>query len=62
MREFERIDRICELLKTAWKTSPDWRLGQLMVNYFGVDPFYVEDTIIERKLEQIINNQDENNK
>ncbi len=36
MREFERIDRICDLLKEKWKKKPDQRLGQFLMNYvFG---------------------------
>lgn len=57
MREFDRIDRICELLKTIWKSTPDWRLGQLMVNYFGRDPFYIEDSEVEKVLTKFINDE-----
>ena len=36
----ERIDQILEIMGRAWKTVPDYRLRQLMVNLFGTDPFY----------------------
>jgi len=39
MRESERIDRICDLLKEKWKTRPDLRLGQFLINHiFAVQP------------------------
>ncbi len=38
MRELERIDRICELLKEKWKTRPDLRLGQFLINHIFVVP------------------------
>lgn len=33
MRDFNRIDKICDLLKVLWKKYPDQRLGQLLDNY-----------------------------
>lgn len=33
MRDFNRIDKICDLLKVLWKQHPDQRLGQLLENY-----------------------------
>ena len=57
MREIERIDRICKLLKEKWKKVPDQRLGQFLINYiFGSNPlhprhdsyiFFKEDDEIE---------------
>jgi len=39
MRELERIDRICDLLKEKWKTRPDLRFGQFLINHiFAVPP------------------------
>ena len=60
MREFERIERICDLLKEKWKKMPDQRLGQLLINYvFGrfynsssAKIFYQEDDITEERLEK----------
>ena len=60
MREIERIDRMCELLKEKWKKTPDQRLGQFLINYiFGSNPhhpkydsyiFFKEDYEIENQL------------
>ena len=51
MRDPERIDHILEILGRAWKTVPDYRLCQLMVNLFCIDPFYVEDDKVVLTLE-----------
>ena len=51
MRDPERIDYILEILRRAWKTVPDYRLCQLIVNLFGEDPFYVEDDKVAQTLE-----------
>ena len=51
MRDPERIDRVCDLLREVWKQVPDWRLGQLLFNLTGrYDMFYVEDNVIEEEL------------
>ncbi len=60
MREIERIDRICKLLKEKWKKVPDQRLGQFLINHiFGSNPhhprydsyiFFKEDDEIEELL------------
>ena len=52
MRDPKRIPIICEKLETLWKTYPDMRLGQLMVCLLGTDPFYMEDGIAEKKLDE----------
>lgn len=62
MREKERIDRICKLIKEQWKKYPDQRLGQLLINYvFGDSPisgkythyiWSLEDDIIEKRLKE----------
>lgn len=52
MRDPNRIDEICDLLKEVWKQYPDWRLGQLLFNITGqYDMFYVEDDTIEHELQ-----------
>ena len=51
MRDPKRIDEVLNRLKKLWKTYPDLRLGQLIVNitYNPDDPnasndlFYLED-------------------
>lgn len=53
MREEERIDRICDKIRTLWKKHPDQRLGQLLFNYaWGENRlFYVEDYETEMELD-----------
>ena len=45
MRDPERIDKMLNLIKSIWKTYPDFRLTQLITNAipFSGDIFYVED-------------------
>lgn len=47
MRDPERIDAVIDMVREAWKTEPDWRLGQLIVNISRAagyeDPFFLED-------------------
>jgi hydrogenase maturation factor HypE len=55
-RPEERIDVILEELEEYWKESPDLRLGQIIggigqQNGFGKDPFYMEDDVVLRELE-----------
>ncbi len=55
MRDPARIRRIGEKLIRAWQTSPDLRLGQLVVNLAGTnDPFNVEDDRAEQALDRFI--------
>lgn len=56
MRDPNRIDVICDLLKEVWKQYPDWRLGQLIFNLTGkYDNFYVEDDVMANALLQLLN-------
>jgi len=51
MRDPNRIDVICDLLRDVWKQVPDWRLGQLIFNLTGkYDCFYMEDDTLEEAL------------
>ena len=51
MRDPNRIDRFCDMLKSVWHCVPDWRFGQLVINLLdaykkenhGWDFFYKED-------------------
>ena len=57
MRDLARIDRILEKLRAAWKTLPDMRLGQLLVNIIRPSQpcpqiFGVEDTFTEKNLDK----------
>ena len=62
MRDPARIDRICGKLAEAWKTVPDWRLMQFMCNIqrnYGNDCFFVEDDVVERIFEFMLEELDE---
>lgn len=57
VRDLARIDRICNLLRDGWRTSPDLRLGQLVHHLIGCDSlavFQVEDDVTERKLRALV--------
>ena len=43
MRNPERIPKVLRELGELWKKHPDWRLGQLVFNIVGRDPFHIED-------------------
>lgn len=46
----DRIDPIIELLQKKWKSYPNMRLMQLLINVIDseLDPFYVDDQDLER--------------
>ena len=48
MRNPERIPDFCNTLAELWKDKcPDWRFGQLIMNFTGgQDIFYVEDDLM----------------
>lgn len=53
MRDIDRIDPFMARLTELWKIVPDWRFGQLVMNFLsfiGRDPFYLEDD----KMEELI--------
>lgn len=57
MRDPERIDRIIEKLRTAWRQRPDHRLTVLVWNIAietALDPFLVTDETLERSLDAAI--------
>lgn len=50
MRDINRLDNFYNELKEIHKELPDWRFGQLVMNFFGWfyekyhrDAFYIED-------------------
>lgn len=50
MRDPNRINKYCDILKCIWGTCPDMRFGQLMMVLLGAyqsekqrDPFFPED-------------------
>ena len=60
MRDINRIDRICNKLKEAWKFVPDQRLGQFILNYITSEAllFYYEDDKTEQALDRMLNNEE----
>lgn len=52
MRDPKRIDRMLKLIEKVWKSSPDLRLTQLIMNALKMnyDPYYVEDDKLERAI------------
>jgi hypothetical protein len=56
MRDKKRIDRILGLLKKLWKRNPDWRFGQLLINFNIIKndnpTWQTEDDVWENFLEQ----------
>lgn len=55
MRDTKRIDLFLQDLGEIWKNDfPDWRFGQLIMNFLGElknDPFYYEE---DRLMEELI--------
>jgi hypothetical protein len=43
MRNPNRISIVLRELERLWRKYPDWRLGQLVFNIPGRDPFHIED-------------------
>ena len=60
MRDINRIDKICDKLKEAWKIVPDQRLGQFILNYITSEAllFYYEDDKTEQTLDRMLNNEE----
>lgn len=58
MNDPDKIDRIIDLLKIAWKLHPDWRIGEVFCelsrNVGFYDPYFVSDDRIEKALSWII--------
>ena len=58
MRDPNRIDKYCKRLAEVWKELPDWRLGQLMINFIdcrgGPLAFYMEDEDFMIMLEKFV--------
>lgn len=57
MRDPTRIDKFCTKLASYWKSVPDWRFGQLILNVWGQqkkirDPFFIEDDEMAQLFDQ----------
>lgn len=42
-------------LEAAWKRTPDLRFGQLLINVFGMDFYYVEDAELVERVREYVN-------
>lgn len=61
MRDINRIDVICAKIAEIWKTVPDWRFMQLLVNFqeaIGGDGFYLEDDRFIKLFNEFVNGED----
>lgn len=61
MRDINRIDTICAKIAEIWKTVPDWRFMQLLVNFqeaIGTDGFYLEDDRFIKLFNEFVNGGD----
>ena len=60
MRDFNRIDRILNLLGEIWKKHPDQRMGQLLINYGlindNMESWNIEDDEMEAQLKFALSN------
>lgn len=58
MRDIDRIDIFCNELAAIWKEKcPDWRFGQLIVNFlgwYGRGPFYMEENDFIEELREFL--------
>lgn len=55
MRDKNRIKPFLEKLEGYWNKVPDWRFGQLMINFLGQlprDPFFYEEKEMEEELDK----------
>ena len=56
MRDPKRIPKILKRIERLWKKYPDLRLGQLIVNVYGInDIYYKEDAAFIETLEEYYN-------
>ena len=68
-RDPKRIEVFITKLKEHWLCVPDWRFGQLMINFFGYvanrtkqDIFFIEEeemtTLLDEYFESLFKSQD----
>lgn len=60
IRDPNRIDIICDKFKEVWKTMPDQRFGQFIINYIASEGllYYYEDDKTEQALDRMLNNEE----
>lgn len=53
MRDPQRIDKVLAKVREVWKTYPDLRLLQLLINTLpaGNDGFYIEDDELLKRID-----------
>lgn len=61
MRDIKRLDKIYQTLLDCHKEFPDWRTGQLFMNFirwhlytYEYDSFYIEDDEFIKRFERFI--------
>jgi len=61
MRDPERITETLEVLHEYWSMYPNMRLGQLLWEITGDEPYYVEDDVLIKMMQDELEraNQDE---
>ena len=53
MRDVNRIPEFLDKVGKIWaENCPDWRFGQLLMNFIDEDPFYWEEDKFLEKLEK----------
>lgn len=58
MRDSNRINKICDMLKACWHMVPDWRFMQLICNLqniIGDEGYYLEDNEVMEKIKEMMN-------
>jgi hypothetical protein len=49
VRDANRISGVLAAVEALWRANPDQRLGQLIFNIAGRDPFFIEDDELVRR-------------
>ena len=59
MTNTEKIEKILNEIKAIWRDYPDLRLGQLILNAFTSDFYYVEDDEFIKRLKDFYTKKEE---
>ena len=63
MRDKNRIKPFLDEVDKIWEENcPDWRFGQLLMNFLDSDPFYWEEDRFLEKLKEFFNKDNKNDK
>ncbi len=52
MRDPKRVEEVLDALRAYWQKCPDQRLGQILWNITGRDPFYLEDDELIKRIKE----------